>query len=342
MEARASELLPIAYLHATFTLPNDIGPVALQNKRVVYGALFRAAAATLKEVAANPKHLGAEIGVVAALHTWGEQLPHHPHLHCIVTSGGISPDRSRWVHCKRNARKGTYFFAPGPVLSLVFRGKFIDLLKRAYRRGELEFHGKLASLAQPKEFERFLNRSVKHRWVVDVRPPLDPDAGSSSASPEIVLKYLARYTHRVAISNRRLVAMDNGKVSFRYKDYADGNREKTLELEATKFIRRFLLHILPSGFMKIRHYGFLANRFRREKLALCRQLLGVSSDASVELSECEPDQKALAPYEPDLVTRCPVCGRGKMIFIKRILPEAKWAPRRMPTHSRSPPRKRIA
>jgi hypothetical protein len=300
----------------------------------VYGALFRAAAATLKEVAANPKHLGAEIGVVAVLHTWGEQLPHHPHLHCIVTGGGISPDRSRWVHCKRNARKGTYFFAPAPVLNLVFRGKFIDLLKRAYRRGELEFHGRLASLAQPKEFERFLNRSVKHRWVVDVRPP--------SSSPENVLKYLARYTHRVAISNRRLVAMEDGKIRFRYKDYADGKREKTLELEATKFIRRFLLHILPSNFMKIRHYGFLANRYRRQKLALCRELLGPSRDADVQLGEAEPDQKEFVPYDADLVTRCPLCGRGKMIFVRAILPKLEPPTQPALTRSRSPPRRRIA
>jgi hypothetical protein len=312
-------------------LPNDIGPVALQNKRLVYGALFRAAAATLKEVAANPKHLGAEIGILALLHTWGQKLDHHVHVHCIVTGGGISLDGRRWVHCRRTRQKGTEFFAPGPVLSLVFRGKFIALLKRAYRRGELHFHGKLASLAQPKEFEQFLNRSVKHRWVVDVQPPY--------SSPEIVLKYLARYTHRVAISNHRLLAMENGKVRFRYKDYADGSREKTLELEATQFIRRFLLHILPSGFMKIRQYGFLANRFRREKLALCHELLGVSSDAHLE---GEPAQKRLTPYDSELVTRCPLCGHGKMVVVRKIFPKPEWEPQPMPTGSRSPPRRRIA
>ena len=323
-EARAAELLPIPYFHIVFTLPKEIRPITLQNKRVAYDILFRAASETLKELTADPKHLGAEIGILAVLHTWGQKLGHHPHLHCVVSGGGIAPDQSRWVHCKRSRRKGKEFFLPRKILSRVFRGKFIDFLKRAYRRGEIEFHGQLASLAQPTAFRQCLNRSVGNDWNVDVRRPF--------GSPEIVLKYLARYTHRVAISNRRLVDMEGGKVRFQYKDYADGGQWKVLPLEPTEFIRRFLLHVLPSGFMRIRHYGFLANRFRSEKIALCRKLLEVSKEQQTAIADTEPEPQPLVACET--AVRCPLCG-GKMIIIHELPAEPK--PHWIPTASRSPP-----
>ena len=332
MEARASELLPIPHFHVVFTLPREIGRIALQNKRVVYGVLFRAAAETLKELAADPKHLGAEVGVLAVLHTWGQTLIHHPHLHCVLTSGGVSPDGSRWIHCKRSKRRRKWFFVHVTVLSRVFLGKFIDYLKRAFRRGELKFHGDLAPLADLINFERWLDRSTRNDWNVDVRQPFD--------SADQVLKYLARYINRVAISNDRLVAIKDGKVYFRYKDYADGDKEKVMPLDAVEFIRRFLLHVLPRGFMKIRHYGLLANRFRREKLALCRQLLHVVDDT--EMPEVDPSKidESTLPTDEAQTWRCPKCGDGKMVMVERILTEPKEAD--YASASRAPPMQRIA
>ena len=208
MEAREAELLPVEYFHVVFTLPAALGPIALQNPRVVYGLLFRAAAETLQQVAADPEHLGAEIGFLAVLHTWGQNLQHHPHVHCVVPGGGISPDASRWVACRPG------FFLPVRVLSRVFRGKFLSLLRAAFDRGRLAFHGKLSPLADPAEFQRRLAASARTEWVVYAKPPF--------GGPEQVLKYLARYTHRVAISNRRLTALEDGQVTFRWKDYAHG------------------------------------------------------------------------------------------------------------------------
>jgi hypothetical protein len=305
MEAREAELLPIPYFHAVFTLPRTLAPLALQNKRIVYGILFQAAAETLKEVAANPKHLGAEIGVLAVLHTWGQNLMHHPHLHCVVTGGGIASDRSRWVHCKRS-RKRKPFFAPVRILSRVFRGKFIDSLKQAFRKGRLEFHGQLASLREEPAFEKLLDVSVRTDWIVYAKRPF--------GGPERVLKYLARYTHRVAISNQRLTSMHDGRVQLRWKDYADHARQKTMELDAMEFMRRFLLHVLPAGFVRIRHYGFLANRHRHEKLALCRRLLDVSPNTDGEAAVSV--QQSDSADEP--VVRCPACGEGRMIIIEVV------------------------
>jgi hypothetical protein len=324
MEARAAELLPIPYFHLTFTLPQQIRPIALQNKRLVYGILFRAAAETLKDLAADPKHLGAEIGILAVLHTWGQKLGIHPHLHCVVSGGGIAPDRSRWIPCKYSRRKGKEFLLPRKVISRVFRGKFIGFLKRAYRRGELGFHGQIASFASPKAFAQCLNRSIANDWYVDFRRPF--------SSPQVVLKYLARYTHRVAISNRRLIGIEDGKVHFSYKDYADGGQWKTTALEPVEFIRRFLLHVLPSGFMRIRHYGLLANRFRAEKLTLCRELLGVSMEPQTAAGDDRPEPQP--PVGQETGARCPLCG-GRMFIIHEIPPEPQPYP--FPRASRSPP-----
>jgi hypothetical protein len=305
MEDRQTELLPVEYFHVVFTLPPAIGPIALQNPREVYGILFKAAAETVQQIAADPKHLGAEIGVLAILHTWGQNLQHHPHVHCVVPAGGIALDGTRWIACRPG------FFLPVRVLSRVFRGKFLALLRNAFDRGRLSFHGKLGMLAAPADFQRRLATTTKTEWVVHAKPPW--------GGPEQVLKYLARYTHRVAISNRRLIDMDDDRIRFHWKDYAHGGATKTMTLKAVEFLRRFLLHVLPSGFVRIRHYGLLANRVCREKLALCRALLRVEASA-------EPVSEPPGTLEGEpAMRRCPVCGDGRMVVVEilRAIP-ANW------------------
>jgi Putative transposase/Transposase zinc-binding domain len=305
MEAREAELLPVEYFHVVFTLPAAINPIALQNPRAVYGLLFQAAADTLRRVAADPKHLGAEVGFLAVLHTWGQNLQLHPHVHCVVPGGGLSPDGSRWVSCRPG------FFLPVRVLSRVFRGKFLAGLKAAFDRGTLSFHGKIAVLADPGEFQRRLDASAKTEWVVYAKPPF--------GGPEQVLKYLARYTHRVAISNHRLTAMEDGEVTFRWKDYAHGNERKTMKLNAAEFIRRFLMHVLPAGFVRIRHYGFLANRVCREKLELCRSLLADVTSSEPVAGEPASEPEEATEQEP-AAHDCPACGEGRMIIVETIRP----------------------
>jgi len=306
LDARAAELLPVPYFHIVFTLPAVLGPVALQNPRGVYGILFRAASETLLELADDPKHLGARIGLLAVLHTWGQTLVHHPHIHCVVPGGGISHDGSRWVGCDKD------FFLPVRVLSRVFRGKFVDLLKRAYRGGKLAFHGKLLPLSRPPMFERLLNTSVKHDWVVYAKRPF--------GGPRQVLKYLACYTHRVAISNRRLVRLADGKVTFRYKDYAQGGRQRTMTLDAVHFTRRFLLHVLPSGMVRIRYYGFLSHRCRGRQLRLAQRLLGCGGGDQGGTSPPVPESDREPPDE-DHSFRCPCCGVGQMRVIEKLHPQ---------------------
>jgi hypothetical protein len=284
---------------------------------VIYGILFRAADQTLLEVGANPKHLGAKIGCLMVLHTWGQNLMHHPHVHAIVTGGGLSADGSRWIHGKQSKRRKP-FFAPGKVLSRVFRGKFIDSLKQALRSVKLGFFGRLKSLDDEAAFEQLLNKSVRHDWVVYAKRPF--------SSPACVLKYLARYTHRVAISNRRLVELQNGRVSFRYKDYSDDQQSKVLPLSTTEFIRRFLMHTLPSGFVRIRYYGFLANRYRNERLEQCRRLLGVTSEATPVIEETQtPVENSDPPSSPKT---CPACGGESLAIIDVVPPTQPLPPRR--------------
>jgi hypothetical protein len=308
MEARSMELLPIPYFHVVFTLPREFRRLALQNKRLVYRILFQAAAETLQAVAANPKHLGGEIGILAVLHTWGQNLMHHPHAHCVVTGGGLSPDRSRWIACRRSRRRKKYFFLPVTILSQVFRGKFITFLKQAFFAHQLTLEGKLAFLRQPGAFEHLLNVSVRKDWTVYAKRPF--------GGPEQVLKYLAGYTHRVAISNQRLIDLRNGQVRFHYKDYADGQKTKVLPLSSTEFIRRFLMHTLPSGFVRIRYYGFLANRNRRERLDLCRLLLGVKSEAAQATDQPTELTETLDP--PAKHETCPICQRGRLVIVDTI------------------------
>jgi ribosomal protein L37AE/L43A len=308
LETQAADLLDTPYFHVVFTLPSALGPVAQHNPRVLYGLLMRAAAKTLLEVAANPKHLGAEVGVLAVLHTWGQNLTLHPHVHCIVTGGGLAPDASRWVAGRSD------FFLPVRILSRVFRGKFLSGLRAAFRQGRLRFHGRLKTLARPERFHRLLDETVRTEWVVYAKPP--------TKGPATVLKYLARYTHRAAISNRRLVSFTDDQVTFGWKDYAHGGRRGTMTLEAVEFVRRFLMHMLPSGFVRVRHYGLLANRHRQEKLARCRELLGMAVTEPADTAPTDPDVIAPPSQEAAVTpTRvCPRCGAGRMIVVAEFPP----------------------
>ena len=291
--ARTRELVPLNYFHVVFTVPHQLSELMLQNKRLLYDLLFRCVADTLLEVAANPKRLGAEIGFLCVLHTWGQTLIHHPHIHCVVPAGGFGPGRDRWIR-----PKSAGFFLPKEVLSEVFRGKFCDGLKVLFRRKKLGFHGSLAWLADARSFARFLHTLHTHKWVVYAKKPF--------GGPEYVLQYLARYTHRVAISNHRLISMEDGKVTFRWKDYAHGGKKRKMTLTAEEFIRRFLLHVLPKGLVRIRHYGWMANRRRRECAAICRTLLGVDPP--------EPTTHGDVP-----VRHCPSCG-GTIEIVEVIFP----------------------
>ena len=304
LEQRAAELLPVEYFHVVFTLPQRLAPLALQNQRLIYGILFRAAAETLTRIAGDPRHLGARIGFLAVLHTWGQNLNHHPHLHCVVPGGGIALDQSRWISCRRQ------FLFPVKVLSRLFRAKFVAYLKTAFRDGKLGIHGELKSLSERRNFVEWLSRVAGTEWVVYAKPPF--------GGPRQVLKYLARYTHRVAISNQRLISLENDRVTFRWKNYARGNQPATMTLQAVEFVRRFLLHVLPRGFVKVRHFGLLANRGRRRNLALCRKLLVASSSAQ----DIHPAHDRLADQmETDQRDRCPRCRAGHMRRLETLLPQ---------------------
>lgn len=305
LQQRATELLPVEYFHVVFTLPQLVAPLALQNQQLVYGLLFRAAAETLLQIAADPRHLGARIGFLTVLHTWGQNLHHHPHLHCVVPGGGIARDQRRWISSRRQ------FLFPVKALSRLFRGKFVAYLKTAFRDGELGFHGELKSLADNENFVEWLNRAADTEWVVYAKPPF--------GGPRQVLKYLARYTHRVAISNQRLVALEGGRVIFRWKNYARAGELATMSLKVEEFIRRFLLHVLPKGFVKVRHFGFLANRGRRENVVLCRKLLAASSSV---LPDFAPPPGHSDEPATDTVDRCPRCKVGSMRMLEILLPQA--------------------
>jgi Putative transposase/Transposase zinc-binding domain len=292
--AREQELLPVGYVHIVFTMPEPLARLALVNKRVVYDLLFHAAAETVRQVASNPKRLGGDIGGLMVLHTWGQRLQHHPHVHCVVPAGGLSLDGTRWVHARPR------FFLPIPVLRQVFRGKLVAGLRDAFQHGRLHFPGSLAPLRTDVAFRAFLRSLYRQSWVVYAKPPF--------GSPAHVLHYLARYTHRVAISNHRLVAVTDDTVSFRWKDYRHGSQMRTLTLDADEFLRRFLLHVLPKRFVRIRYVGFLAPRCRTRELAQCRQALAVGLPP---------------PHEPLMaaVTRpswpCPRCG-APMRIVERL------------------------
>lgn len=313
IEDRQSELLPCPYFHVVFTLPEEIAAIAFQNKAIIYNLLFAATADTLLRIAADPKHLGAQIGFFAVLHTWGQALTHHPHLHCVVPGGGLSADGERWVACRPG------FFLPVRVLSRFFRRRFLELLEQAFHLGQLQFFSALEELREPKAFRRYLEPLRHKEWIVYAKAPF--------AGPQQVLNYLGRYTHRVAISNSRLLDIEDGQVTFRYKDYHDGDAQKTMSLTADEFIRRFLLHVLPSGFHRIRYYGFLGNRHREEKLEQCRQLLQVVPElprkTDTEASTGYRDRyEALTGVS---LHTCPACRRGRMLVIEQFLPSRATA-----------------
>src|SRR5689334_15130578 len=292
---REKELLNVPYVHVVFTLPHRLSQLALANKRTLYDLLFRASAATLLEIAADPKHLGADIGFMSVLHTWGQNVLHHPHAHCVIPAGGLSLDHQRWI------RPRYAFFLPVKVLSRVFRGKFTAGLKRAFRKRQLIFPGSLQSLAQQPAFRSFLRSLFRQDWVVYAKPPY--------GGPQHVLHYLARYTHRVAISNHRLVSFTDGQVTFRWRDSAHHNEPSLLTLSLDEFLCRFLLHILPQGFVRIRHFGFLANRKRAKTLPLCFHVLGATSPPSTRSEPANPSSGD--------TWLCPKCG-GPMIVVERL------------------------
>jgi hypothetical protein len=308
VESRKLELLPVEYFHVVFTLPEPIAQVALQNKALVYGILFRASAETLLTIARDPQHLGAGIGFFSVLHTWGQNLLHHPHVHCVVPGGGLSPDRQRWIACRPG------FFLPVRVLSRLFRRLFLEQLQKAFDHDQLQFFGHLQPLQDTQAFARYLAPLKDAEWVVYAKPPF--------GGPRQVLEYLGRYTHRVAISNQRLLALENGEVSFQWKDYRvqDKPSSKVMTLPADEFIRRFLIHVLPPRFQRIRHGGLLANCRRKDNLAVCRQLLAPLADLLPRPAECPGLCEALTA---ESLSRCPECGMGTMIRVQ-ILPAYRW------------------
>jgi len=288
LAARSAELLPVPYFHVVFTLPHELSALVLQNKQLLYDLLYRTSAAAMLELARDPRHLGADIGFLGVLHTWGQNLEHHPHVHYIVPAGGLALDGSRWIDSSRR------FFLPVHALSRVFRGKFVAGLNQLFAQSELQFHGSQQYLTASGCFPNFLRQLFRQDWVVYAKPPF--------GGAEHVLNYLARYTHRVAISNHRLVTFDNGSVSFRWRDYAHGGKKKVMTVSAHEFLRRFLLHVLPGGLVRIRHFGLFANRRRRDALQRCRALLGTTA--------------CIDPPDPPGL-RCPACS-GIMFVVERL------------------------
>ncbi|WFU42138.1 IS91 family transposase [Bradyrhizobium sp. CB82] len=307
IEARQAELLDTQYFHVVFTIPDQIAAIAFQNAGTVYDIMFRTAAETLRTIAADPKHLGAEIGFFSVLHTWGQNLLHHPHLHCVVPGGGLSPDGSRWIACRPG------FFLPVAVLSRLFRRLFLSALQKSFDTGELQFFSSLQPLRDPAGFQRYLNVVRRINWVIYAKPPF--------GSAEQVVHYVGRYTHRVAISNSRVIDIEDGKVRFRWKDYRHGSQQKVMTLDAGEFIRRFLIHVLPEGFKRIRYYGFLGNRYRKQKLARCRELLGmISADAHSEPEEPSDCPENAEHCNAASLRQCPSCHQGHMVCVEVLQP----------------------
>ena len=298
LEARQADLLPVPYFHLVFTLPRELAALALSNRRLLYDLLFRAATQTLCEIAADKRHLGAKIGGLLVLHTWGQNLEHHPHVHGVIPGGGLSLDGQRWVASPAN------FFLPVKVLSRVFRGKFLAELRTIWQRGELKLPGQLAPLAAPQEWQRFQRGLAQREWVVYAKPPF--------AGAEQVLKYLARYTHRVALSNDRLLRHQNGQVTFSWKHYAAGGRRQQMTLSGVEFLRRFLQHVLPQGFVRIRQFGLWSNAQRTKQLTRCRELLAATRPAEVPA----PTSESMTDDQQDDPPRCPHCGRGNWLIVQ--------------------------
>lgn len=310
VDNRVGELLPVPYFHVVFTVPSELNQFALRNKQIFYNILFKAASETLHALAARKKYLDAKIGFIAVLHTWGQALMDHPHLHCVVPAGGLSEDRSQW----KKTPNGEFLF-PVKVVSRLFRGKFLDLFKKAIDDKEMLFHGTLQQYeTNPKSYRRLVDSLYKTEWVVYVKAPF--------AGPNAVLKYLGRYTHRIAISNSRLIELTEETVSFKWKDYADNDREKVMTLSHGEFIRRFLLHVLPTGFVRIRYFGFLGQAVKKERLRQCRELLGVQQPEIIEEeNNTEAIDEARIEEIPDKKRQwqCPICKTGNLTPYREIL-----------------------
>lgn len=298
LEARKQDLLPIQYFHIVFTIPDELNPLALRNQRVIYNILLKSVSETLIQLGKDSKHLGANIGFISILHTWGQNLMDHPHIHCIVTGGGLSFDGKRWLSCKKG------FFLSVRVMSRLFRGKFLYHLQRSYQSEELLFSGDIVNMKDPVQFKAFLKALYQRQWVVYCKPPFK--------GPDMVLQYLARYTHRIAISNHRIIAIEDDRVSFRWRDYSDGNKSKIMTLYAFEFIRRFLLHVLPDRFVKIRYYGLLCSRNRKANLILCRELLGGCINKTKDKDTPETWQELLLRISGIDLMKCPFCEKGRM------------------------------
>jgi len=319
---RMKELLPVGYYHLVFTLPHELGPLCLQNKKAMYGLLFKAVSQTLLELTRDVQHLGADIGLVTVLHTWGQNMKEHPHLHCIMPAGGLSFDREHWVHVpdKNN------FFIAGKVLAKKFRGKFLDMLKQARGKGGLGFHGKLTGIKGPVQFNRFLTPLYKKDWVVNVQKPM--------GSPEKILEYLSRYVFRIAITDRRILEVKDGKVRFSWKDYRTG-RFREMKLDVDEFIRRFLLHVLPKGFFKVRHYGIFSGRYRKQNIETAKQLLAQETENRKEEALEDGNQvlekqdtvwaEILESIRNFRQPNCPACKKGRLRFagVEKDIP---WEP----------------
>ncbi len=310
LQARKDELLPVNYFHAVLTIPSELNPLTLINQKELYDILFKSGRETLRELGNDPKHLGAEIGTIAILHTWGQNLMEHPHLHCIVPCGGLSKDGKSWLF-PRKASKKKPFFVHVNIISELFKKKFLDYLIKSYKTGKLKFAGKITHLGQNTEFKKLCDNLYDKKWITYIKRPF--------GGPEQVLEYLGRYTHRVAISNERILKLENGKVIFRYRDYRDGNKTKLLKLEVFEFIRRFLLHILPNNYYKIRYSGIFSNRNRTKKIKICKELLGITK----EKEEPEKPQSwedllfKLTGEDPRI---CPSCKKGRMVRSGELSP----------------------
>lgn len=322
MDKRMKELLPVGYYHLVFTLPHELGPLCLQNKKVMYGLLFKAASQTLLELTRDVKHLGADIGLVTVLHTWGQNMKEHPHLHCIMPAGGLSFDREHWVHMpdKNN------FFIAGKVLAKKFRGKFLDMLKQEKEKGELDFHGKLTAIKGPVQFNRFLTPMYKKDWVVNVQKPM--------GNPEKILEYISRYVFRIAITDRRIIEVKDGKVRFSWKDYRT-DRFREMKLDIDEFIRRFLLHVLPKGFFKVRYYGILSSRYRKQNIETAKKLLEQETENKKE--EALEDGNTVLEKQDTVWNEileciqnfrqpnCPACKKGRLRFAG-LVKDVPWEP----------------
>lgn len=313
LDARNKDLLPIEYYHVVFTIPNELNKLTLRNKKIIYSILFKASAETLKELSEDPKYIGADIGFISILHTWGQNLMDHPHIHCIVTGGGLSLDGTRWISSRKR------FFIPVKVLSRLFKGKFLCYLKETYFNKKLEFVGAINELEKYNQFQNLLNILYEKEWVVYAKPPFK--------SPKHVIEYLGRYTHRVAIGNHRIVKFEDERVTFKWRDYKDYNKNKLMTLDAFEFIRRFLLHILPRRFVKIRHYGILSNKNRNTKLKTCKELFGIAENKSDISATHETWEQLFLRLTGIDYTKCPCCKNGNMIRKQKLEPRCYSPPR---------------